>query len=206
MRGDQAERISISPDELWFPPDLYEQAFEIISSMGKVDTANNNVNVHEGRYTFYEWNYLTSTKNWFMCDSKMRKQYAFWSDRVPLEFAMAEDLDTLLAKWRAYMRYGQRDHRLALDHRRERDLMIRSAKQRRFLEATEAARGYTGAATVPCGDPAPAPLTMPGGAVQSGGYLDHEVQAAVDAAAEGARMTALFEERSSYAPRPIRLQ
>jgi hypothetical protein len=36
----------------------------------------------------------------------MRKQYAFWSDRVPLEFAMAEDLDTLLAKWRAYMRYG----------------------------------------------------------------------------------------------------
>jgi phage major head subunit gpT-like protein len=106
MRGDQGERIAISPDELWGPPDLYEQAYEIISSMGKVDTANNNRNVHEGVYTFYEWNYLTSTKNWFMCDSTMRKQYAFWSDRVPLEFAMAEDLDTLLAKWRAYMRYG----------------------------------------------------------------------------------------------------
>jgi phage major head subunit gpT-like protein len=105
MRGDQAERISISPDELWGPPDLYEQAFEILNSLGKVDTANNNRNVHEGVYTFYEWNYLTSTKNWFMCDGKMRKQYVFWSDRVPLEFAMAEDLDTLLAKWRAYMRY-----------------------------------------------------------------------------------------------------
>jgi hypothetical protein len=106
MRGDQAERIHIQPDELWGPPDLYEQAFEIIKSMGKVDTANNNRNVHQGVYTFYEWNYLTSTKNWFMCDSRMRKQYAFWSDRIPLEFAMAEDLDTLLAKWRAYMRYG----------------------------------------------------------------------------------------------------
>ena len=104
-RGDQAERISIAPDELWGPPDLYEQAFEIINSMGKVDTANNNRNVHEGRYTFYEWNYLTSTKNWFMCDGRMRKMYVFWSDRVPLEFAMAEDLDTLLAKWRGYMRY-----------------------------------------------------------------------------------------------------
>lgn len=106
MRGDQAERISISPDELWGPPDLYEQAFEIISSMGKVDTANNNRNVHEGVYTFYEWNYLTSTKNWFMCDSSMRKQYVFWSDRIPLEFAMAEDMDTLLAKWRAYGRWS----------------------------------------------------------------------------------------------------
>ena len=104
-RGDQAERISVSPDELWGPPDLYEQAFEIISSMGKVDTANNNRNVHQGVYTFYEWNYLTDTNNWFMCDGGMRKQYAFWSDRIPLEFAMAEDLDTLIAKWRAYMRY-----------------------------------------------------------------------------------------------------
>ena len=82
MRGDQAERISISPDELWGPPDLYEQAFEIISSMGKVDTANNNRNVHEGVYTFYEWNYLTSTKNWFMCDGGMRKQFAFWSETM----------------------------------------------------------------------------------------------------------------------------
>ncbi len=105
MRGDQAERISISPDELWGPPDLYEVAFEIISSMGKVDTANNNRNVHQGVYTFYEWNYLTSTKNWFLCDGAMRKQYVFWSDRIPLEYAMAEDLDTLIAKWRAYMRY-----------------------------------------------------------------------------------------------------
>ncbi len=105
MRGDQAERISISPNELWIPPDLYEVAFEIISSMGKVDTANNNRNVHEGVYTAYEWNYLTSTKNWFMCDGQMRKQYVFWSDRVPLEFAMAEDLDTLVAKWRGYGRW-----------------------------------------------------------------------------------------------------
>jgi hypothetical protein len=67
-----------------------------------------------------------------------------------------------------------------MDYRRERDLMIRSAKQRRFLEATEAQRGYTGGAagrasvTPSVGSaPAPsvAPLTMPGGAVQSGGYM-----------------------------------
>lgn len=105
FRGDQAERIAIAPDEIWFPPDLYEVVFEVVSSMGKVDTANNNRNVHEGAYKMYEWNYLTDTNNWFVCDSAMRKQYVFWSDRIPLEFAMIEDFDTFTAKWRAYMRY-----------------------------------------------------------------------------------------------------
>ena len=72
-RGDQAERIEIMPDELWYPPDLSEQAFEIVKSSGKVDSSNNNRNFHEGRYKTYEWRYLTDTNNWFMCDSQMRK-------------------------------------------------------------------------------------------------------------------------------------
>ena len=106
FRGDQAERIEIMPDELWYPPDLSEQAFEIIKSQGKVDTANNNRNFHEGRYKTHEWRYLTDTNNWFMCDGTMRKAALFWSDRVAAEFAMVEDFDTLVAKWRGYMRYG----------------------------------------------------------------------------------------------------
>ena len=105
-RGDQAERIEVMPDELWYPPDLSEQAFEIIKSGGKVDTANNNRNFHEGRYTPYEWRYLTDTNNWFMCDSSLRKQFVFWQDRIPAEFAMIEDFDTLVAKWRGYGRWG----------------------------------------------------------------------------------------------------
>jgi phage major head subunit gpT-like protein len=105
-RGDQAERISIMPDEIWIPNALYEEAFEIVSSMGKLDTNNNNRNVHEGQYTIKEWNYLTDDNNWFMCDSSMRKMSTHWIDRVPLEFAMAEDFDTFIAKWRAYMRYA----------------------------------------------------------------------------------------------------
>lgn len=106
FRGDQAERVSIIPDELWIPPDLFEVAFEIISSQGKVDTANNNRNVHQGRYTVHEWNYLTDTNNWFMMDSSMKKLNMFWVERVPLEFAMVEDFDTLTAKWRGYQRYS----------------------------------------------------------------------------------------------------
>src|SRR3990167_42560 len=103
-RGDQAERISVMPDSLWIPPDLYDIAYEITESMGKPDVATNDKNVHYGKYKVYEWNYLTDTNNWFMCDSRQQKQWVVWFDRVPLEFAFAEELDTLVAKWRADMR------------------------------------------------------------------------------------------------------
>ena len=106
FRGDRAERISVMPDELWIPPNLYEKAYEITAASGKVDTDLNNPNVHKGKYKVHEWNYLTDSNNWFMCDSKMRKQYVHWIDRVPMEFAMAEELDTIIAKWRGYMRYS----------------------------------------------------------------------------------------------------
>ncbi len=106
FRGDQAERINVVPDEIVIPPDLYEEAFEIVESMGKVDTDVNNRNVHQGVYSVKEWNYLTDANNWFLSDSRMRKQSVFWTDRVAIEFAMAEDLDTIIAKWRGYMRYA----------------------------------------------------------------------------------------------------
>ena len=116
LRGDQAERISLMPNELWVPPDLYDIAYEIADSQGKPDTANNNANVHFGKYTVKEWNYMTDTNNWFLMDSGMRKQSLFWFERIPLEFAFAEELDTILAKWRSYMRYslGHSDWRFVL--------------------------------------------------------------------------------------------
>jgi len=107
FRGDQAERISVVPDELLYPPNLYEEAYEIINASGKVDTDLNNPSVHKGQYTGREWNYLTDTNNWFMMDSRMRNRMLHWVDRVPLEFAFIEDFDTIVGKWRAYMRYGQ---------------------------------------------------------------------------------------------------
>ena len=118
FRGDQAERISVVPDELWFPPDLYEEAFEIANSMGKVDTSLNNRNVHQGVYTLKEWEYLTDTNNWFLVDSGRRKQDVGWTDRLPVEFAFAEDLDTIIAKWRGYMIYANwhSDWRWAFGH------------------------------------------------------------------------------------------
>ncbi len=116
FRDAAANRIDIEPDEILIPTDLYEIAFEIVSSMGKVDTAENNRNVHEGKYKIIEWNYLTDTNNWFMMDSSFRNDSLKWFDSVPVEFAFAEDLDTLIAKWRLYMVYGNghRDWRWVL--------------------------------------------------------------------------------------------
>lgn len=106
FRGDVAERISCMPSKLVIPIDLYEIAYEIAESEGKVDTANNNANVHKGKYQVMDWEYLTDTNNWFMEDDSARKDMLVWFDRIPLEFAQAEELDTMVAKWRAYMRYS----------------------------------------------------------------------------------------------------
>jgi hypothetical protein len=106
LRGDVAQVLDIMPDEIWYPTALYEQVFEAVKSMGKVDTANNNKNVHEGAYDMYRWNRLSDTNDWFVCNKAMRKKNLFWSDRIGVEFAMVEDFDTLVAKWRGYCRYG----------------------------------------------------------------------------------------------------
>lgn len=106
FRGDQAEIITVMPDTLLIPVDLQEKAYEINASAGKVDTDKNNRNIHEGRYRVIEWEYLTDANNWFMMDSALQKESLFWTDRIPLEFAMMEDFDTLVAKWRGYMRYA----------------------------------------------------------------------------------------------------
>ena len=106
FRGDRAERISVMPSMLLYPPDLYDRAFEIVKSMGIPDSANNNANVHEGAYELVEWNYMTDVNNWFMIDSTMLKDALKCVDRVGYEFAMVEDFDTLIGKWRVYCRYG----------------------------------------------------------------------------------------------------
>ena len=106
FRGDRAERISVMPSAILIPPDLYETAYEIVSSMGKVDVATNNANVHYGQYTIYEWNYLTDTNNFFTMDNDQMKENLPWIDLVDLEFGWVEDFETIIAKYRAYMRYA----------------------------------------------------------------------------------------------------
>jgi len=116
FRGDQAERITTMPDRLLIPVALYGRAFEIVESSGKPSTANNDANVHKDAYAVVDWEYLTDTNDWYMIDTDAMKDYLVWFDRIKLEFGMAEELDTLVAKWRAYCRYSNmyRDWRFIL--------------------------------------------------------------------------------------------
>ena len=106
------------PDTIIIPNDLFEEGFEITKAMGKLDTANNNPNVHQGVYTLINWQYMDDANNWFLADGSLMKASVKWTDRVGIEFAFAEDLDTLNAKWRGYMRYalGHHEWRWALGH------------------------------------------------------------------------------------------
>ena len=112
MRGfkdDRGELISVVPDTLLVPTALEEVAWELIASEKKVNTAENNPNIHSGRYRLIVWDYLegTTVENspWFLIDSRYANMFLNWFDRIPLEFAMEEEFDTLVAKFRAYMRY-----------------------------------------------------------------------------------------------------
>lgn len=107
IRDGSNQIISIQPDMLIVPTALAEKAYELISSAGKVDTANNNRNFHQGKYKLLVIdNYFTSNKNWFMVDSTYMKQFLLWFDREPVQFFKDQDFGILAASFAGYMRYS----------------------------------------------------------------------------------------------------
>lgn len=112
------QRFNCNPDTLIVPDDLWEPAYEIISSSGKVDTANNNVNFSKGKYNLLKSIWLSDSNNWFMVDSKLMKEYMEWNDIVTPEFNRATDFDGLVAKYSTYMHYSYvpRDWRFIFGH------------------------------------------------------------------------------------------
>lgn len=111
FRDEKGERVSnIMPDTILVPQQgsMEETAWEIVNSIGKVDTANNNRNFNEGRYTVKAWIYLSDANNWFMYDSRKLKSEdgLIWVERVKPEFAKTEDFDSMIAKWRCYGRWA----------------------------------------------------------------------------------------------------
>jgi phage major head subunit gpT-like protein len=104
---DETDNLLVARgDTLLVPPSLEEQAWEIVNASGKMDTADNNPNFNKGKYKVIVWDYLESSDNWFMLDSKMCKMYLKWFNRIPLEFNKDKDFDTYIAKWSCYCRYS----------------------------------------------------------------------------------------------------
>src|SRR3990167_6090512 len=103
MNGDL---LNVMPDEILVPPELEDTALIIVRSAQDPASANNAINPQSSRFTVRTWHYLTDSTAWFMMDSGLRRQSLRWYDRVPLEFGREQDFDTLVGKWRAYMRWS----------------------------------------------------------------------------------------------------
>lgn len=93
-------------DTLLVPPALEETAWEIVTSNGKLATANNDPNFSKGKYKVIVWDYLSDSNNWFMIDGRMAKLYLKWFNRIPVEFNKDKDFDTYISKWSVYNRYS----------------------------------------------------------------------------------------------------
>ena len=104
--NDRGQLFDVNYDTLVIPVGLEETAYELINTKGKVDTAENNVNFHYGRYKLAVWPRLTDSNNWFFLDSKLAKQFLLFWDRIKPEFAYDRDFDTMVAKWSVYARYN----------------------------------------------------------------------------------------------------
>lgn len=108
FQSDRDNEISVMPDMIIVPHQLEEVGFEIINSKGKVDTAQNNVNFHFGKYQMVSWpNYLTSSSRWWLVDSQLMKMFLLWFNREEVQFFRDSDFDTLVAKFAGYMRYSR---------------------------------------------------------------------------------------------------
>lgn len=67
---DDGQRLVLKPDKLWVNPDLEYTANELTKSTGKVDSADNNINIHQGAFGTYVYDRLTSTTSWGLSAQK----------------------------------------------------------------------------------------------------------------------------------------
>jgi len=97
--------FTMSPDELFGPVDLEAQFREVIDSKFKPGSAINNINAYNDKFTIRTSPLFSSSTNWFLIDSKKKKQFLIWQQRIPLELKNTGDFDSYAKKYAAYMRY-----------------------------------------------------------------------------------------------------
>ncbi len=118
------ELLAVRPDTLIMPPDLEEDAWEVIRSTGRPDTASRADNFYNGMFRLVVWDFISTgvsggdANNWFMADSRGMSRNLLWYQRTPLETFGTGDLFTGTRKIGGYMRYsyGARDWRWVYGH------------------------------------------------------------------------------------------
>lgn len=102
---DRGNNIPITPSLLLVPDALHETAWKLVKSDQVIQQADYNPNILQGRFKLVTWRELENSEAWFLIDENYMKMFLKWYDRIPIEFAWQEDFDSLVAKFRAYMRY-----------------------------------------------------------------------------------------------------
>ncbi|MEW6016492.1 MAG: Mu-like prophage major head subunit gpT family protein [Pseudomonadota bacterium] len=100
---DKGKQIGVVMDTILVGLDNEEAAWEVIKSVGKVDTADNNRNFHEGRYNLLVHPMLSVPdfpNSWFGIDSKLQKLYSNWLWGRPPELENDTDFDTEVLKYK----------------------------------------------------------------------------------------------------------
>ena len=106
--NDKGQKISLMPQTLHIPPDLYYEAERILRSANRVATADNDVNVLNKNSIFPGGikvnHYLTDADAFFIRTNcpEGTKMY----QRRPVEFTIDNDFDTENAKFKATERYS----------------------------------------------------------------------------------------------------
>lgn len=112
MRDGRGELVDMEPDVLVVPPALEKEALILMKSTGRVSTADNDINVYNGRLRVVVWPRLGSIAGgsdtaWFIMDSSYNKSGAGMNVvmRVNPEVKPTEEAETHVRKYIGYMRF-----------------------------------------------------------------------------------------------------
>lgn len=102
---DKGQRIQVMPDMILVPVDLEKDAMIITGSNLRPGTADNDLNVYQGKFKVMGWEYLTNSDTmWFLLDSSQNKLQWFW--RVKPEFKQDNAFDTGMALFKTRTRFS----------------------------------------------------------------------------------------------------
>jgi len=108
FKNDIGERIDVNPDTVIVPDSLADKMAEINGTEKGLYSAEGTANVQRGRFNVIACRLLddTSTKNWYMADSRMLKRFNLFIDRIKPETNTKIDFDTLMTEISIYYRLG----------------------------------------------------------------------------------------------------
>lgn len=105
---DKGNLVVLKPDMLLVPPELEDQALELVGTALDPESANNTINTLRGRYRVQAWDYLTDADAWFMVDSPLKEEHLVWLTRVAPQFMGGKlDESTMIAHYTGYSRYSR---------------------------------------------------------------------------------------------------